>query len=58
MLNGKEVATTDAKGVYVIDDMQAGTHKISVTASNVYFDDKTVTISHNEPNLPLITPSR
>lgn len=51
-LNGKEVATTNGKGEYVLENIQAGTYTIQVTADELQFKDHIVKISLSNPSLP------
>lgn len=51
-LNGKEVATTGSDGKYTLDNIQAGTYTIQVTADDLLFKDHIVKISLSNPALP------
>ncbi|XP_001654625.2 nodal modulator 1 isoform X1 [Aedes aegypti] len=51
-LNGKEVATTGSDGKYTLDNIQAGTYTIQVTADDLQFKDHIVKISLSNPALP------
>lgn len=51
-LNGKEVATTDSDGKYTLNNIQAGTYTIQVTADELQFKDHIVKISSSNPALP------
>ncbi|XP_062553237.1 BOS complex subunit NOMO1 [Armigeres subalbatus] len=51
-LNGKEVATTDNEGKYTLNNIQAGTYTIQVTADDLHFKDRIVKISLSDPALP------
>lgn len=51
-LNGKEVATTGSDGKYTLDNIQAGTYTIQVTADELQFKDHIVKISLSNPALP------
>uniref|UniRef100_A0A1Q3G441 Putative metalloproteinase-related collagenase pm5 n=1 Tax=Culex tarsalis TaxID=7177 RepID=A0A1Q3G441_CULTA len=51
-LNGKDVATTNSKGEYLLENIQAGTYTIQVSADELQFKDHIVKISLNNPSLP------
>lgn len=51
-LNGKEVATTNGNGEYTLENIQAGTYTIQVSADELQFKDHIVKISLNNPSLP------
>ena len=57
-LDGKQVAKTDAQGLYAIDGMKAGTYTISIKASSLYFDDARVKVMPSDPTLPKMIPSK
>jgi protocatechuate 3,4-dioxygenase beta subunit len=56
-LNGREVATTDRDGFYVLENIQAGTYTIQVSGDDMEFKDHTVKISLANPTLPEIVVS-
>ncbi|XP_055531777.1 BOS complex subunit NOMO1 [Wyeomyia smithii] len=51
-LNGREIATTDADGKYLLDNIQAGTYTIQVAATNLQFKDHIVKVALSKPALP------
>ncbi|CRK90119.1 CLUMA_CG003837, isoform A [Clunio marinus] len=51
-LNGKQIATTDAKGFYTLKNIKEGTYTIQVSAEDLQFQDHTVKISMSNPNVP------
>ncbi|XP_039451273.1 nodal modulator 3-like [Culex pipiens pallens] len=51
-LNGKDVAKTNSNGEYLLENIQAGTYTIQVTADELQFKDHIVKISLNNPSLP------
>ncbi|XP_043257934.1 uncharacterized protein LOC122400490 [Colletes gigas] len=57
LLSQKEVATTDANGRYVLDNMKAGQYSLKAESNDVVFDEKSVKISPSSPELPILTPS-
>ncbi|XP_056645708.1 BOS complex subunit NOMO1 [Diorhabda sublineata] len=56
-LNDQELTKTDSKGVYILEKVKAGTHKIKATAENYLFDEVSVSIDPSIPELPDILPS-
>lgn len=56
-LNGKEVATTDGEGKYTLNNIQAGSYTIQITAEDLHFKDRIVKISLSNPALPDVTVS-
>ena len=58
MLNGKEHTVTAADGSYNLDSMKAGTYSIQVQANQVFFDETTVKVTPNTPQLPDIIATR
>ncbi|XP_038116191.1 nodal modulator 3 [Culex quinquefasciatus] len=51
-LNGKDVAKTNSNGEYLLENIQAGTYTVQVTADELQFKDHIVKISLNNPSLP------
>ncbi|XP_058459551.1 BOS complex subunit NOMO3 [Malaya genurostris] len=51
-LNGREIATTGSDGKYLLDNIQAGTYTIQVSADDLQFKDHIVKISLSKPALP------
>ncbi|XP_063993834.1 BOS complex subunit NOMO3 [Diachasmimorpha longicaudata] len=56
-ISGKQVATTDTNGRYLIDKMKAGQYSLKIDAPDVKFDEVNVKISASSPELPISTPS-
>ena len=56
-LNGREIAVTDEDGIYVLENIQAGTYTIQVSGEEMEFTDHTVRISLANPTLPDIVVS-
>ncbi|XP_011299165.1 nodal modulator 1 [Fopius arisanus] len=56
-ISGKQVATTDKLGRYSVDKMKTGQYSLKIEAPDVQFDEATVKISANSPELPISSPS-
>ncbi|XP_013400762.1 nodal modulator 2 [Lingula anatina] len=57
-IDGKRLAVTNAEGIYQLENMKTGTYKIKVEANRIYFDDVSMKISPNTPQLPDIIASK
>ncbi|KAK6618013.1 hypothetical protein RUM44_002455 [Polyplax serrata] len=56
-LNGKRVASTDKDGRYTLDSVEPGNYVLSIRAENVKFDDVTIKLSPNTPEVTSVYPS-
>ncbi|XP_058121805.1 BOS complex subunit NOMO1 [Anopheles ziemanni] len=56
-LNGREIALTGSDGTYTLDNIQAGTYTIQVTAEDFQFKDHIVKVSFANPSLPDVVSS-
>lgn len=56
-VNGNLVVSTDKSGRYTLENIKAGSYKISVEANDLKFDEKTVQIELTSPKIPDIFPS-
>lgn len=57
-IDGKKQATTNLDGTYHLENMKTGTYTVKVQADNIVFDDTSVKISPNTPQLPDIVASK
>ncbi|OWF46756.1 nodal modulator 1-like [Mizuhopecten yessoensis] len=57
LVGGKTVSRTEADGLYHLENMKTGTYRIQIQTDNIYFDEVTVKITPNTPNLPDILAS-
>nr|XP_031847877.1 nodal modulator 3 [Nomia melanderi] len=56
-LSQKEVATSDANGKYVLDNMKAGQYSLKAETDDMLFIEKSVKISPSSSELAVLTPS-
>ncbi|XP_060065049.1 BOS complex subunit NOMO2-like [Ylistrum balloti] len=57
LVDGKAVSRTEADGMYHLENMKTGTYRLQIQTDNIYFDDVSVKITPNTPNLPDIVAS-
>ncbi|XP_061181394.1 BOS complex subunit NOMO1-like [Saccostrea echinata] len=51
LIDGKQQATTEAGGKYHLENMKTGTYRIQVQKDNVFFDEISVKITPNTPQI-------
>ncbi|XP_066603277.1 BOS complex subunit NOMO3 isoform X2 [Prorops nasuta] len=56
-LSGREVATTNKNGKYLIDNMKAGQYTLLVKTADMNFDETIVKVSTSSPELPVLVPT-
>ena len=57
-INDKKQTTTKPDGTYHLENMKTGTYVVKVETENIQFDDTSVKISPNTPQLPDIVASK
>ncbi|XP_048265268.1 uncharacterized protein LOC100649850 isoform X3 [Bombus terrestris] len=57
LLSQKQIAITNEHGKYVLDNIKAGQYILKVESEDLLFDDKSVKISPNSPELPVLIPA-
>ncbi|XP_071858725.1 BOS complex subunit NOMO3 isoform X2 [Bombus fervidus] len=57
LLSQKQIAITNKHGKYVLDNVKAGQYILKAESEDLLFNDKSVKISPNSPELPVLIPA-